>query len=142
MSYMISRHLNRRQLKTMERLGNILLPGYNNLPSFSETGCLFHIDTVLETSPDDTHTLKTVLSVLSYLPDSALRWVLLRLETAGQLSGWPGAQLRLLLLGIKGIVFSLYYSGHGSPNSTCNVQQIIGYRVHCRPDNRDGNHRG
>ncbi|MCL6269410.1 hypothetical protein M3P05_05555 [Sansalvadorimonas sp. 2012CJ34-2] len=146
MSYAVSEVLSPRQIATVERIGNILLPPHSELPAFSETGCLYHVDTILRaSSKDDLQSLKTVLTVLSFLPDTVLCWLLARLEVANLFS--PGsslpdwiradlvtAQFRLLLLGLKGLVFTLYYSGQGSPYKNSRVHEALGYRVHCQPD--------
>ncbi len=135
MSYTVSRFLNRRQLNTIERIGNILVPSHSALPKFSDTGCLFHIDTMLEACPaDDVRSLKAVLMLLSILPDAALHWLCRQLEKSEHYSGWLFAQLRLLKIGLRGIIFSLYYSGQNTPYNESTVHKAIGYQVHCSPD--------
>ena len=134
----MSRYLNHRQLNTIERIGNIMVPAHGKFPSFSESGCLYHIDTLLQPAPiDDRNSLKTVLTILSWLPDSILCWLLHRLEHADAVPGPIGTQLRLLSFGLKGTVFSLYYSGLGSPDNCSTVYAALNYQVHCQPDHQE-----
>ncbi len=136
MTYATSRVLNQRQLTAVERIGDILLPRNGDFPAFSETGCLSHIDTVLAPShPQDIKDLKIVLSLLGTLPIPLLKGFLTLLGYGERLPKILGSQLKLLEFGLRGIVFSLYYSGKGSvykPDS--GVYTVMDYQVHCAPD--------
>ena len=130
-------YLNQRQLNTVSRIGNILVPAGNGFPAFSESGCLYNIDVMLAPTPKaDLQSLKIVLSLLSFLPDSALHWLLKKLQSADAMPAWSdilASQLRLLLFGLKGIVFTLYYSGQGDPYHSNTIYEVIGYQVSCSP---------
>ena len=132
-----SRYLNQRQLGAVSRIGNILVPAGDGFPSFSESGSLYNIDVMLAPTPKaDLQSLKIVLSLLSFLPDSALHWLLKKLQSADAMPAWSdmlASQLRLLLFGLKGIVFTLYYSGQGDPYHPNNVYEVMDYQVSCSP---------
>ncbi|WP_281645970.1 hypothetical protein [Parendozoicomonas sp. Alg238-R29] len=137
-TYTTSQHLNQRQLQAVCRIGDIMVPSDNDFPSFSESGCLYNIDTMLEPTPEsDLKSLKLVLTLLSFLPLSALRWLLESLQKADNMPKWSDAlasQLRLLLFGLRGIVFTLYYAGQGNPYRPNRVHHVMDYHVSCKPD--------
>ena len=133
-----SRHLNQRQLHTINRIGNLLVPAGSDFPSFSESGCLYNIDDILEPTPaGDRQSLKLVLTLLSVWPDGALNWLLKKLQAADNMPIWSDAlasHLRLLLLGLRGMVFTLYYSGQGNPYQPNRIYEVMDYHVSCTPD--------
>ena len=141
MSYVTSRHLNQRQLHTITTIGDMFVPAAHSFPSFSESGCLFHIDTALAPTPaDDLKQLKLVLTLMSFLPQKVLHWLLQKLDVGECMPAWAdfiGAQLRLLLFGLRGIIFSLYYSGQGNPYQPNRVFEVMDYHVSCQPDTPD-----
>ncbi|MTI14563.1 hypothetical protein [Sansalvadorimonas verongulae] len=134
-----SRYLNQRQLCTINRIGNLFVPAGNNFPSFSESGCLYNIDDVLALTPEwDRQSLKRVLSILSICPNAALSWLLKTLQSADSMPTWSDvltSQLRLLLFGLRGMIFTLYYSGQGNPYQPNRVYEAMDYHVSCTPDN-------
>jgi hypothetical protein len=107
-----SRHLSPRQLGALDRVGDCLVPGDEDLPSFSRTCCVEHVDRILDyLPPEDRKDLGRVLHVLAFTPPFAIRWLLAFLETDPRLPDPVAAPLRHLRSGLRGLVFSLYYSG-------------------------------
>ncbi len=141
MSATVSRIFNQRQLRILLRIGELMVPGIGALPSFKESGCMFNIDSVMAPAPtEDTQALKLVLTLLSYLPFPVVRGILNALNrldsvcSKNQQPRWLATltcQLRLLLFGLRGIIFTLYYSGQGSPYQSSGVYQAMGYKVQC-----------
>jgi N-acyl-phosphatidylethanolamine-hydrolysing phospholipase D len=127
----VSKHLSLRQLRALEKIGDILVPGDKDLPSFSRSGCVSHVDRILDFMPaGNLREMKRVLSVVSFMPRLLVR-VLLRWLHAGL---WPpgpwAAPLRILRLGLRGLVMSLYYSGRVGPNFEGPAPlDVLSYRV-------------
>ena len=128
---MTSKFLNKSAVKGLSRIGDILIPGNSRFPSFSQYQCLDHIDDVLAYAPtDDVSDLKMVLSIFSFLPKSTLRWIVKQMETAHKGSGAISSLFRQLNMGIRGIVFSLYYSEKPGPGfHGDNPIEMIGFTL-------------
>ena len=108
---MASNYLNKSAVKGLTKIGDILIPGSDEFPSFSLFMCMDHIDDLLEYAPhDDIKDLGMVLGILSILPKSILVWLVKKMANAHKNHGAAGTLLRQLNMGIRGIVFSLYYS--------------------------------
>ena len=131
-----SAYLNQRQLRALERLGDLVLPGGEGMPSFSATGSLAHVDKLLAVTPaQDVRDLRLLLSLLSRLPDLCLYWLLNLIEMRERLPALIAAPLRLFNIGLKGILFSLYYSGLPGPYQQGEtVLARMQYELHCEPD--------
>ncbi len=111
-----SRHLGVHQILALEAIGDVLIPGDEDLPSFSRLGCVAHVDRLLDYMPDDDlRGLRDVLAVGSFLPRFLVVGLLYWLEAGFWPSGPWVAPLRVVRLGLRGIVFSLYYSGGAGP---------------------------
>jgi len=108
--------LSAREREALARIGDILIPGGEGFPRFSETGCLAHVDPILEVTPaEDVAGLKGLLAVLSFFPDALLarflRFVSKERQSLGPLAG----ALRNIDLGLKGLIMTTYYSGRTAP---------------------------
>jgi hypothetical protein len=133
----ISRHLDRRQLRALEAIGDVLVPGDEDLPSFSRLGCVAHVDRLLDFMPDDDlQGLQGVLSAASFLPRFLVA-ALLRWLEAGLWPPGPWAPpLRVMRMGLRGIVLSLYYSGGSGPSyDGPEPLDVLSYRVEVAVEN-------
>ncbi|MCL1127215.1 hypothetical protein [Shewanella surugensis] len=145
---MSSQYLTPRAYQGLTRLGDFLLPGTAQMPRFSETHCIEHVDSILSTTPKtDRDDLIRVLILVSILPS----WVINRLLSwSGKASGglaasqankvtlWITTQLRLFDLGLRGVVFSLYYSGlNDDLTHTPRVYHAMDFQLHCQPLDTD-----
>ncbi len=102
-----------RELSALERIGDLMLPGDLDFPSFSQTGCIAFVDDLLRSmDPKDRHDVKILLKALSFLPSPLLRGFLRLCQTR-----WTPT-LRMIELGLKGLVMSLYYSNKTAPHYT------------------------
>jgi len=101
-----------RELRTLERLGDILLPSHGDKPSFSEVGCIEHIDSIAQYAPkDDIASLRVLLRVLSFAPGILLRALLRATHNPSAFPGPLESLLRLLNFAFRGLLCTLYYSG-------------------------------
>lgn len=135
-----TRHLSRSARIGLDKLGDALLPGDEDLPAFSELGCGDHIDTVLDEMPaSDRDSLKVLLTVCRYLPNFALVGLLAGIERGTNLPGPLGTGVRFLRMGIKGLLLTLYYSGNkGASYTGRNPLDVIGYHVSVYTADIDG----
>ena len=128
---MKSTYFSNSAIKGLTRIGNILIPGSGAFPSFSEFKCIDHIDEVLAFAPkDDIKDLGMVLGILSVFPNIILTWLVKLMANAHRNHGPVGSMLRLLNMGIRGIVFSLYYSDKpGNAYTGKNPDEMIGFTL-------------
>ncbi|MDZ4847125.1 MAG: hypothetical protein SH857_16450 [Chitinophagales bacterium] len=97
--------------KALTRIGDILLPKNGEFPSFSETGSIAHIDELTSYAPKgDIGDLSMLLTVLSFLPDFVLNWIVNKMENAQYSDGMLSPIFRQLDFGLRGLIFSCYYS--------------------------------
>lgn len=128
---MASNILSNSAVKGLTRIGDILIPGDGEFPSFSEYKCMEHIDDLLPYAPsDDISDLGMVLGILSVFPKSILIWLVKKMEKAHQNHGPLGTLLRQLNLGLRGLVFSLYYSDKPGANyKGKHPNELIGFTL-------------
>ncbi len=121
----MSRFFGPRELAALARLGDLMLPGDAEFPSFSQMGCVAFIDDLLRfMDPKDRDDLRTLLTVLSVLPSPLLRAFLRLCQTR-----WTPL-LRMIELGLKGLVMSLYYSNKTAPRYTGRTPfDVIGFTL-------------
>ena len=128
---MKSKYLNGRAILGLNRIGDLIIPGNARMPSFSNYGCVDHIDDLVHYAPhEDIKDLGLVLSVFSFLPDSILNWMVQKMSQGTKYRGSIGVLLRQLNMGIRGLVFSLYYSEKpGNDYKETNPTELIGFTV-------------
>ncbi len=99
-------------LRALTRIGDIIAPKNGEFPAFSEVGCLEHVDDVASYAPsNDLKDLNLALSILSYMPDFFLKWLVKSMNNSHAKNGAFSDIFRMLDLGLKGIIFGTYYSG-------------------------------
>lgn len=132
---MISKNLNSIQLRALTKIGDIICPENNEFPSFSKLGALEHIDILLdEIPPADLKDLKLLLTLLGLMPSFILRLILNLIESNQNHNGELGTILRTVRFGLRGLIFSIYYSGFKGKDSPVEKTptDIIGYHVQMR----------
>lgn len=125
--------LNYFQKAALNRLGDVICPKNGEFPSFSELDCVHHAHIVLdELPPQDCSDLKMLLTVLWFLPAPFLRIFLYLIEKMKDLNGEVGALIRMLNFGLRGVAFSLYYSGMTGPKAVVKKTpvNVVGFEVH------------
>ena len=123
--------LSNKAIKAIERIGDIMIPKNGDFPSFSETGSIEHIDDLVAYAPeDDIKDLGTVLTILSFMPTFVLKWFVKMMNTSYESTGNVSVLLRQLDFGLRGLIFSCYYSGKmGEDFKGNNPIEIIGFSV-------------
>lgn len=134
----ISKYFSQNQLKGLQKAGDVLLPGTDKSPSFSETGCMAHIDRMAAfLSDDDLSGLSMILSLFRWMPKWKIALLFRLCNTGDRLPSFIGAGLRMIEIGIKGAVFSPYFANLAKPGyKGKKVHDAIGWhpKLALRPD--------
>lgn len=94
------------------RLGDVIIPGDAELPSFSESGVADEVSRMLDWMyGSDRSAILLLLTVVAKMPRPAIKALVLATERGDRAPEPLGGGLRMASLGIKGLVLSLYYSG-------------------------------
>lgn len=116
---MTSKYFSKSALRALSRLGDMMIPRNGEFPSFTEFGGLEHIDTLAAYAPaDDMKDLNMALSILAFMPGFVLRWLLKMMEKAPENNGPLGPVFRQLDFGLRGLLFSCYYTDKVGSNYT------------------------
>jgi len=106
--------LSAAQRRGLLRLGDVLIPGDGELPSFSASGCAEHADRMLaHMYEDDRNGVTGVLSLAAVLPRPLLRGLFAFTEQHSRAPEPLASLMRMANLGIKGVVMTLYYADVG-----------------------------
>lgn len=105
--------LTRSQLTGLKKLGDVLIPGDRDLPRFSETNVYKYADRMLDYMEEsDRSSLKLLLTVFSVTPNFLIN-ALLKVSQSAEGENFISSNLRLLSTGLRGVIFTLYYSKLG-----------------------------
>jgi hypothetical protein len=124
-----SRYLSAREIGALNRLGDILCPGDDKLPTFSATGAVARFDDMADYMVvSDRDDLKTLLSVFSFLPNFMIRAMLVLFGAMERLPGPLGSLGRLVMFGLKGVITTLYFGfADNDGKSGDTVRQVLGW---------------
>jgi len=112
----ISQFFTRSQIQGLLKAGDVVLPGTDKSPAFSETGCVHHIDRMAAfLSKDDLDGLRMVLSLFRWTPRWGIALILQACRHNRYVPSFLGSRLRMLELGIKGATLTPYYSNLSAP---------------------------
>jgi hypothetical protein len=122
---MTSSWLSPAQLAGLVKVGDVLVPGEGDLPSLSASNCAAAADRLFaHMAPADRDAVRIVLGVFRWLPRPVL-YAIFWLTSRHRVAPEPLARvLRLVNLGVKGIVMTLYWSDVGEGRS---VHEAIGW---------------
>lgn len=124
--------LNYFQKAALNRLGNVICPRNEDFPAFSDLDCVHHAHIVLDELPEqDCSDLKLLLFVLWFMPSPFMRIFLNIVEKLKDMDGEIGTLMRMLNFGLRGVAFSLYYSGMTGPKAVVSKTpvNVVGYSV-------------
>ncbi len=100
------------QLATLNRIGDLMIPGDAELPSFTASRCAEQADRMLAHMYDgDRDGIRMLLGVFRFLPGFAVRGILRLCDQEASFPDPIGSALRMIGIGVKGVVMTLYYSG-------------------------------
>jgi len=127
----VSEFMGHKELIVFNRIGDLMIPAYEEFPTFSAIGCIAHIDGVVRHAPaEDIAQLRGLLKLLYFMPTFVLRFIIWLTKSADK---WPepiGTNLRLLDMGLRSIVVTLYYSGKvGEDYSGKSPLELMGYEL-------------
>ena len=104
--------LTRGQLAGLLKVGDIMIPGDRDLPSFSASGCAQHADRMIaHMTPADRSGVTALFGIFRFLPAVFVRGVLRLTDRHTMFPEAVAAVLRMINIGVKGVVMTLYYSG-------------------------------
>jgi len=109
---MLSKYMSKRQIKGLIKTGDSIIPGDGkNFPAFSETDFHYEIDRMLDfMTEDDRQGALMLLGIFSFLPKFLITALLLFTEKSHLFPNIVAAPLRMINIGIRGMIFTLYYS--------------------------------
>ncbi len=107
----VSKYFSQSQLKGLSKVGDVILPGTDSSPSFSETGCITHMDRMAAyMAKDDLEGLRMILSLFRWMPKWKISILMKLCSKSEKMPSFLGTALRMLELGVKGAVISPYYA--------------------------------
>jgi hypothetical protein len=105
------------------KVGDVLIPGDEELPPFSTSRCAAQAGRMLAYMQDaDRDAVKLVLAVFRFLPRFVVRGLMWVADRHRSCPEPLAAALRMMTIGIKGMVMTLYYSDIGEGPS---IHEII-----------------
>jgi len=128
---MTSQYFWNSTLKGLNRIGDVFIPQNDAMPSFSQYGGIEAIDTIITYLPkEDIELLNIALTVFSIMPNGFLHWLVRTMEESLDKTGAIPSILRQLNLGLRGIIFSCYYSGVGGLGfKGSDPLDVLGYQL-------------
>ncbi|HXH75617.1 MAG TPA: aldehyde dehydrogenase family protein [Bacteriovoracaceae bacterium] len=103
-------------LKGLSKAGDIVLPGGEGFPRFSETEFIKHFGRIAYyMNQDDREGFKLLTAMMGVMPSFIVRFILWMATMNHLFPGPLGAVLRQINMGVRGVLFTMYYSGVDGP---------------------------
>ncbi|MFT4569575.1 MAG: acyl-CoA reductase-like NAD-dependent aldehyde dehydrogenase [Hyphomicrobiaceae bacterium] len=123
----MSRYLSPVAIAGLNRLGDVLVPGDGDLPRFSRSGAAAEVDRMLDgMHNDDRSGLKLLLTLFGLLPRFLVRVIYACADRGRHFPGVIGAPFRLVHLGTKGLIMTLYWSDAAA---AADSHDVIGFKA-------------
>lgn len=122
--------LSSTQYRGLNRLGDVVIPGTDTLPSFSASKAAEGIDRMLSyMNKSDRDSFLILATACGVLPKFAVRGIVAMAASHAKLPEPLAMVMRLATLGIKGVVHSLYWSdlGYAGTGPESSIHALIGY---------------
>lgn len=98
-------------IKGLKKTGDIIIPGDSEFPSFSNSGFIEHLGRMSHyMNEDDREGLKLLSTLLGIMPAIVIRFILYFTRLHHYFPNPIGSILRQINVGLRGVVFTLYYS--------------------------------
>ncbi len=127
-----SKYLSPLAERGLLKAGSLLAPGDEVLPSFECSQALHHADRMMDfMHPSDRAGFVGLMTTMGLMPRFAVRGLLKALDTPER---WPGPlrpAARMASLGVKGAVYTMYYSDTTADGS---VRKGLGWNTKCGDD--------
>ena len=115
----MSKYFSKSSLKAIKRMGDIMIPRSEEFPSFSDTDCIECIDDFLAYTPEsDLRDLNMLLTLISLLPVPLVKLLVKKMSASHKNNGGLSSLFRQIDFGMRGIIFSCYYSNKTGKNYT------------------------
>lgn len=112
----MSKHLSPTQMNGYLKLGDVIIPGDREFPSFSQSGLFVYSDRIFDYVPkQDLEDLKLLFTLLAFLPKVAIRLMIAIIENDQYFPNVVASLLRMMSVGLKGLVFTPYYTVLNDP---------------------------
>ncbi|MBX3422663.1 MAG: hypothetical protein KF752_14005 [Pirellulaceae bacterium] len=128
---MKSQYFSALALRGLRRVGDIMIPGDEQFPSYTHYGGIEHIDKFAAFVPEgDRQALNWMMTLLGLAPRFILRWLVNRAVAAHQSSGPLAGVFRMIYYGWWGLIHGSYYSNRpGSSYQGLDPVDIIHFRL-------------
>lgn len=98
-------------LKGIQKAGDVLIPGSEGMPKFSETKFLKDLHRMTDyMNADDREGLNLLMMIFAITPSFMIHLLLKVVSKHESFPNFIGAIFRQINLGVRGVVFTLYYS--------------------------------
>ena len=118
-------------IKGILKAGDVIIPGSHDFPKFSSTKFIQHFSRMsLYMNKDDIEGLKLLTTLMALMPKSFIRIMLWCASHHQFVPGLLGVTLRQINLGIRGIIFTMYYSGLDEKNEKQkSILELLNYET-------------
>ena len=128
-------YLSSRQLKGLGKIGSILIPNSDQFPSFSEALMNSSIDTMIQAmNKYDRAGLKFILTLFSAMPSPLIKVFIASMHRHRNTPFFPGPIIRQILLGIKGVTYTSYYTKEPNSNTHSLIYQNMNWNSAIRSE--------
>ncbi len=116
-------------IKGISKIGDIVIPGDRELPSFSETNFIHEFGRISSyMTIEDKEGLKLLTSIFAFTPKTIIKLILKIASYHYLLPFWPAPILRQINLGLRGIIFTMYYSGIDDKDGHSRILTHLNYK--------------
>jgi hypothetical protein len=129
----MANHFSNRAIIGLKKIGDVYCPKNGEFPAYSEVAGVGYLDHLtIHVPADDFTALNLALAIFSFLPKGIIEWLVLTFQKAADnpSEGILPSTYRQLNLGLRGLVFSTYYSELINPEYKGKTPlQIIDYHI-------------
>jgi hypothetical protein len=103
--------ISKTHLKGLYKLAFVILNKNSSFVPFESTYPEKQINGMIDYMyPNDRAAILVILKIFAFLPKFKIRWIMLLVEAGAKWPSFFGAAFRMLQIGLKGLVFTLYYA--------------------------------